>query len=140
VTFHQIIVAKYWGMLVAVKRIKNAASWMQSSSQDSIQYLIQQFKEEETTLSRLLHNNIVRFYGSSLNADSLPMLVMEYCDHGTLMEVLANVTIEIKWPEVHKIATDCARGLAFLHSRARVHHDIKSLNVLLTGKEWTAKV
>ena len=61
-------------------------------------------------------------------------MVLEYCHHGSLNSVLADTE---GFPDLsEKVRTrfmlDIGCGLAYLHSRQRVHGDVKSLNVLVT--------
>jgi len=55
---------------------------------------------------------------------------MQFMPKGSLRSVLKGKT-ELPWPLRIKIATDIAKGLAFLHNEKILHLDLKSLNVLL---------
>ncbi len=88
----------------------------------------QEFETEVQFMAKLHSPNIVHFYGYSLSPNRC--IVMEYMSNGSLYSVLhSNKPLE--WPLRLQIATDAAKGLAFLHHENILHRDIKSLNVLL---------
>lgn len=80
------------------------------------------------------HSNIIDFLGIAWGSNpfsplhSLPALVVEYAEHGTLSQVLANhgyLEYEIK----NMVCLDVARGLSALHQAGLVHGDVKADNV-----------
>jgi len=88
----------------------------------------EEFRKEAEIMAQLRHPNIVHFYGYC----SIPKcLVMEYMPKGSLFNVLQDKQQALNWELRIRIAVDMASGLAFLHSKAILHRDIKSLNVLL---------
>lgn len=58
-------------------------------------------------------------------------ILTEFCDNGSLQNVLDNKDIIMTPQLTIKIALDCAKGLEFLHSLGIIHRDIKSLNFLV---------
>ncbi len=100
---------------------------------DSLSFEAQEeFQKEAETMAQLHYPNIVHFYGYC----SVPRcLVMEYMPKGSLFSVLQDKTQAlVDWNIRIRIAVDMVSGLAFLHSKAILHRDIKSLNVLLDGE------
>eukprot|EP00479_Gromia_sphaerica_P009089 TRINITY_DN3713_c0_g1_i1.p1 TRINITY_DN3713_c0_g1~~TRINITY_DN3713_c0_g1_i1.p1 ORF type:complete len:278 (+),score=31.09 TRINITY_DN3713_c0_g1_i1:262-1095(+) len=100
--------------------------------------LVQMFSEEATTLCELRHQNIVDFSGCVVNPPKMG-IVMEYCSNGTLFDTLKNRTLNFQKTNPLRIAREIASGMAYLHSKRRVHGDLKSLNILLDD-QWTAQV
>ena len=99
---------------------------------------IRDFHGEVAMLKTLCHPNIVQFIGACCDPICL---VTEYCHKGNLFDVLQNAPSSLEWSLVLKLATDAARGMAFLHAHKPViiHRDLKSLNLLVSDR-WTLKV
>lgn len=107
---------------VAVKQLLS-----QKLSDDTLE----EFKTEAHVMARLRSSSIVQFYGYCESPHYC--LVMEYMPKGSLYNVLhSNQTLD--WPVRYQMATDIARGVAFLHQENILHRDIKSLNVLLNNQ------
>ncbi|KAK3261801.1 hypothetical protein CYMTET_29308 [Cymbomonas tetramitiformis] len=88
------------------------------------------FKDEIEIWEGLQHPNIVRV----LHACTRPalLLVLEYCQEGNLFTKLRErPKAEI---DTRSLAIGVAEGLAYLHAEEIVHGDIKSANILLSGK------
>ena len=82
-------------------------------------------------MAALEHPSLVKVYGHT----KIPLqLIMEFCQQGSLDVFLKNVTrADLPWDIRHRMATQLAEGLAYLHDNQVVHRDIKSLNVLVDG-------
>eukprot|EP01116_Phalansterium_solitarium_P020326 TRINITY_DN595_c0_g1_i2.p1 TRINITY_DN595_c0_g1~~TRINITY_DN595_c0_g1_i2.p1 ORF type:complete len:772 (+),score=135.13 TRINITY_DN595_c0_g1_i2:319-2634(+) len=68
--------------------------------------------------------------------------VSEFCEHGTLQEVLEFDDEPIGWDRLFSLATQLAQGIRYLHDlqpNALVHGNISSSNVLVTS-DWTVKL
>lgn len=100
---------------------------------------IQLFEHEVTTLTQLgKHPNIVQIHGFSVMPPAL-CLVMELCDRGSLLDVLAahrQGTEMLPWIVRLKLSTECAEALTFLHEQHPMilHKDIKSANFLVVER------
>jgi hypothetical protein len=102
----------------------------------------EEFVNEIIVLSQINHRHVVRLLGCCLEVH-VPMLVYEFVPNGTLFELLHGggggaarrrrpVSLGLRL----KIAAQSAEALAYLHSsasRAILHGDVKSLNILLDG-------
>lgn len=89
-----------------------------------------QRQEEIEIWEGLQHPNIVRV----LHACTRPalLLVLEYCQEGNLFKKLRErPRVEI---DTRSLAIGVAEGLVYLHAKEIVHGDIKSANILLSGK------
>jgi serine/threonine protein kinase len=89
----------------------------------------QRLRNEAMTLSRLSHPNVAAVvdFGSQGNID---YLVMEYVPGTTLDVMLQRGPLESG--TVARLGAQLARGLAFAHTSAIVHRDIKPGNVRVT--------
>ncbi len=91
-------------------------------------------KGEVVTMKRFeSHPNVVRY----INSFVLPKveqiwIVMDFLEGGSLMDY---VSPEQDWPEeqIAFVLRDSLKALAYLHSKDRIHRDIKSGNILITG-------
>ncbi|CAB9520615.1 Ephrin type-B receptor 3 (Fragment) [Seminavis robusta] len=91
------------------------------------------FVQEMRLLSKLRHPCITTVMGAVMEPE--PMLVLEYCEHGSLYGLLHNETVSLEGEVILPILRDLANGIRFLHtsSPAIIHGDLKSQNVLVTS-------
>ncbi|OJJ45965.1 hypothetical protein ASPZODRAFT_143828 [Penicilliopsis zonata CBS 506.65] len=93
------------------------------------------------------HPNIIKLLGLAWGANlfdpthRLPVLVVEYAEHGSLAELQAQTKLS---PAAKRgLALDIGRGLQMLHRCGIVHGDVKSENVLIfrhAEREYIAKM
>uniref|UniRef100_A0A0D9VWT2 Protein kinase domain-containing protein n=1 Tax=Leersia perrieri TaxID=77586 RepID=A0A0D9VWT2_9ORYZ len=120
---------------VAIKRSKAAAI---DDGDDDGGCIKEEFVNEIIVLSQINHRHVVRLLGCCLEVH-VPMLVYEFVPNGTLFDLLhgrngAGVRRPVSLGLRLKIAAQSAEALAYLHSsasRAILHGDVKSLNILL---------
>ncbi|XP_058043198.1 mitogen-activated protein kinase kinase kinase 13 isoform X2 [Ahaetulla prasina] len=102
---------------------------------------IKKVREQSETdikhLRKLKHPNIIAFKGVCTQAPCY-CIIMEYCAHGQLYEVLRagrKVTprLLVDW------STGIASGMNYLHLHKIIHRDLKSPNVLVTHND-TVKI
>ena len=126
--FGEVRKGSYKGDAVAVKifHTKEEASWLH------------EVDIYQTCLIR--HPNILRFIAADNKDGGMSMelwLITEFCDNGSLYDVLINNTLDQK--TMLKLCYTSASGLAHLHSEiigtegkpAIAHRDIKSRNILV---------
>jgi serine/threonine protein kinase len=89
-------------------------------------------ERETTILSRVNHPNLVRLHGLC-TSDTMFQLIQEYCEGGTLFELLHNSDTDLSLQQQVKMSTDIALAMEYLHGfKPRIiHRDLKSLNLLL---------
>lgn len=96
------------------------------------------FEKEIQTLKKFESPNILRMYGICIEEkDGIPCfsIVMEYCKHGTLREVLTKQQ-HLSWEIRIRMALGAARGLYRLHQteeKSRLHGCICSSKFLVAG-------
>ncbi|KAI4463395.1 serine/threonine-protein kinase tao [Holotrichia oblita] len=73
---------------------------------------------------------IVKYYGSYFKNTDL-WIVMEYCGIGSVSDVIKMREKTLTEAEISTILCDILKGLEYLHSRLRIHRDIKAANILL---------
>lgn len=102
--------------------------------------LITDLRNEVELLCKLRHPNIVLFMGACTEPET-PCIVTEYLGRGSLANILGDESVDIDWGLRLQIGIDCARGMAYLHSRHPViiHRDLKTDN-LLVDDNWSVKV
>jgi len=112
-----VFVAKYNHHDVAVKLL--------SGGFKSIRDFVN-FRNEARMMDGVQHDNIVRVYGVVMDA-SIPCLVMEYYENGSLEEVLPRMSL----PQKLYALSGVVCGLAYVHKHLVARRDLKTANILL---------
>uniref|UniRef100_A0A4W3H937 Mitogen-activated protein kinase kinase kinase kinase n=1 Tax=Callorhinchus milii TaxID=7868 RepID=A0A4W3H937_CALMI len=76
------------------------------------------------------HSNIVAYFGSYLRRDKL-WICMEFCGGGSLQDIY-HVTGPLSELQIAYVCRETLQGLYYLHSKGKMHRDIKGANILLT--------
>eukprot|EP01120_Amphizonella_sp_Union-15-10_P016662 TRINITY_DN8909_c0_g1_i1.p1 TRINITY_DN8909_c0_g1~~TRINITY_DN8909_c0_g1_i1.p1 ORF type:complete len:488 (+),score=82.28 TRINITY_DN8909_c0_g1_i1:119-1582(+) len=76
------------------------------------------------------HPNIVAYYDSFVAEDGTCWVIMEYMNRGCLTDLLENQG-GLNEDAIAYVSFELLKALRFLHSRNRIHRDIKSDNVLI---------
>lgn len=111
------------GQMCAIKEVRLVSD--DHSSKESLK----QLNQEINLLSQLSHPNIVRYYGSELNDDTLSVC-LEYVSGGSIHKLLQEYGA-FKEPVIQNYTRQIVSGLAYLHGRNTVHRDIKGANILV---------
>ena len=113
---------------------KNYAAKKITKSQFQTKKLFDYFTNEVTLLKRLNHKNIVRFKDLIEKDDNI-YLFTEYCNGGSLEDVLRfhlyNFNSPIPEKTVKFFIKNILQGIAYLNENNIIHRDIKSNNILL---------
>ncbi|XP_026131279.1 mitogen-activated protein kinase kinase kinase kinase 3-like isoform X8 [Carassius auratus] len=80
------------------------------------------------------HSNIVAYFGSYLRRDKL-WICMEYCGGGSLQDIY-HVTGPLTESQIAYVTRETLQGLFYLHSKGKMHRDIKGANILFTDNGY----
>lgn len=95
------------------------------------------FRAEVETMTRFVSPNILRMYGICIIKEGASLsflIVMEYCELGTLRDVLNSKERHLSWQERLQMSLDAARGLYRLHQseeKFKVHGCLSSSRFLV---------
>lgn len=92
----------------------------------------ERIQREINVMSKITHPNLVRLYGVTLN----PLQVITgWCAGGDCFNLLHTQinNVQLGWDQLHKMSSDVAAGMAYLHARNPliIHRDLKSPNLML---------
>lgn len=73
---------------------------------------------------------IVRYKGS-YRKDGAIWIVMEFCGAGSLCDLMAITERTLTEEQIAVVMRQCLYGLDYLHSKKKIHRDIKSGNILI---------
>ncbi|WP_417383167.1 protein kinase domain-containing protein [Gimesia sp.] len=88
-----------------------------------------QLLREARSAAGINHPNVCTLYSAD-TIDTLPTIVMEYIDGGSLAEMIGN---GFEHRQFRRVAHQIALGLAAAHEKGIVHGDLKPANILLRG-------
>uniref|UniRef100_A0A8C1PVW3 Mitogen-activated protein kinase kinase kinase kinase n=1 Tax=Cyprinus carpio TaxID=7962 RepID=A0A8C1PVW3_CYPCA len=87
-------------------------------------------QQEIFMVKECTHHNIVAYFGSYLCREKL-WICMEYCGGGSLQDIY-HVTGPLSELQIAYVCRETLQGLGYLHSKGKMHRDIKGANILLT--------
>ncbi|KAF9974197.1 hypothetical protein BGZ73_002450 [Actinomortierella ambigua] len=89
-------------------------------------------QREIDIMKTLVDRHVIQFYGTAYHEGML-VLIMDYAEGGCLKRAIDGGRVT-DWSTKTRIAQEIARGLAYIHHNGIIHRDLKSMNVLLTGR------
>ncbi|KAK1378737.1 Serine/threonine-protein kinase HT1 [Heracleum sosnowskyi] len=93
--------------------------------------LEKQFTREVTLLSRLHHQNVIKFV-AACRKKPVFCVITEYLSDGSLRAYLRKIEQKpIPLQKINSMALDIARGMEFIHSQGIIHRDLKPENILI---------
>ena len=93
---------------------------------------------ESIYLSNLIHNNIIKIYGSFAYKNYL-YNIMPYCEGGELTQLI-NSNNYLSEKRIKEIFIQIVEGVKFIHGNNVIHRDLKPNNILFLDKEKTKVV
>lgn len=114
----------FQGNYVAIKELrKNSVTLTRD--------ILLEFKD----ISEVQHQNINAFVGACIDNPNICLLT-QYCNKGSLQDVLYNEDIKLDWMFQISIASDLARGMNYLHYNTPigVHGNLKSTNCVIDSR------
>jgi hypothetical protein len=87
--------------------------------------------QEVAVMASFASEHVLRLLGV-VNALSQPIIVMEYCQRGSLHDVLVKEAALLDWSVALDLLIGAASGVSHLHASKVCHQDVKSLNFMVT--------
>jgi len=117
----------YTGKLVSMKKVQK------------IQFQLNRATRIEIRNVRALdHTNLSKFVGIVTEICNFSV-VTEYCNKGSLNDVLLNDEIPLNWGFRLSFAQDICRGMEYLHNHKMYHGRLKSSNCIIDDR-WVCKI
>ncbi|KAF7268538.1 hypothetical protein GWI33_018410 [Rhynchophorus ferrugineus] len=89
---------------------------------------------ELKAMKDLSNDNLVKFYGACIECPNNCLLI-EYCQKGSLQDILENPEYNLDWTFRMSLIMDVARGMHYLHgSPIKSHGALKSSNCLVDSR------
>ncbi|XP_034391523.1 mixed lineage kinase domain-like protein isoform X2 [Cyclopterus lumpus] len=127
----EVYKGEYRRFPVAIKRYTDTID-------TSLSELREVFKKDVDTMQRFESPNILRMFGICVQDEDGPspqfLIVMEYCEKGSLRQVLDSEGLSLSWTTKACMCRDAARGLYRLHhteEKSKVHGCINSNKFLV---------
>ncbi|HEX7556197.1 MAG TPA: DUF5050 domain-containing protein, partial [Leptolinea sp.] len=113
---------------MVLKQLKN------DSSMDPV--VLRRFKQGTKSLERLLHPNIVRFFGLE-EANTRVFMLMDFVDGFTLRKAILSCNgIPFTAPEILEIVQPVCSALHYAHQMGITHGDLKPANIMIEKSGW----
>ena len=139
-TYGAVYVGRYFGELVAVKRVKMPDVSPAQRDDPVIQTrrtdAIHQFAREIRRYERISHPGIVRFLGVTIPPDSSALLITELMPGGSLADAVSTLRkakTSFQISSVVRVALQACGGLRALHAANCTWGDAKPGNILLSA-------
>lgn len=95
---------------------------------------ITSIKREISILKECKSQYIVQYYGSYLQNNNNLWLIMEYCECGSVIDLIKIRKKALNEQEIAQILKQTLLGVEYLHKNKKIHRDIKAGNILLDGQ------
>jgi serine/threonine protein kinase len=114
------------GMLLAGKVVNPDV--MTKTARDSLFY-------EIGLMKKIVSPYTIKYYGS-ITYHGSPMVLMEYCDRGSIRDLIDYRNVCLTEKQASIVIHDLLSALQILHSKYHIlHRDIKAANILLNSKQ-----
>ncbi len=107
-----------------------ALKLLYSVEEELTEQLKKLFTQEQLTLSKLHHSNIISFYHGGLSQNGIPYLVMEYIDEAQTIRKFVK-TNNFSTNAIVILIQQVASALEYAHQNHIIHKDIKPSNILI---------
>ncbi|SPQ27377.1 adb655c4-0f7f-477f-9a39-e5dc9dcf995c [Thermothielavioides terrestris] len=92
------------------------------------------FRREIDILQRLRHHRIVEYVDCYPDTQENTILVMEYCQFGSLDQMLRATPGVLALRTTAEVLKQVAEGLLYLHGKGVTHRDLKPANILVRSQ------
>uniref|UniRef100_A0A915PKB6 Serine/threonine-protein kinase cst-1 n=1 Tax=Setaria digitata TaxID=48799 RepID=A0A915PKB6_9BILA len=94
---------------------------------------LQEIIKEISIMQQCDSKYVVKYYGSYFKNSDL-WIVMEYCDAGSVSDIMRIRKKTLNEAEISAVTRDVLKGLRYLHDLKKIHRDIKAGNILLNAE------
>lgn len=119
------------GAFGQVFKVFNSSNWAMCAGKHMYEPLA--FRHECTLMSALNHEHIVRYVDEHDSQDSESMIIMEYCEPGSLHD--QHTKSRFNEEEIVTIMTQAFSAVDYLHQNNVTHRDLKPKNILIRSRD-----
>lgn len=91
---------------------------------------LQEIIKEISIMQQCDSDHVVKYYGSYFQKSDL-WIVMEYCGAGSVADIMRLRKQPLTEEQIASVLCGTLKGLEYLHSKRKIHRDIKAGNILL---------
>ncbi|KAI3391088.1 hypothetical protein diail_7966 [Diaporthe ilicicola] len=119
------------GSFGQVFEVFNSSTWARCAGKSVQENEL--FEHEYSLMSNLDHKHIARYIDVQHTPGANPMIVMEYCSHGSLDK--HQELLKLSQDEIIEVVAQAASAIAYLHSNNVTHRDLKPANMLIRCRQ-----
>lgn len=90
------------------------------------------FHIEAAIMAQLKHKNVAKMIGQSTTDAGLFCILVQFCEHGNLLEHLEQFGPTLELDIMMNMLTDVADGMSYISSLGVVHRDLSARNILVS--------
>ncbi|XP_049847937.1 uncharacterized protein LOC126304993 [Schistocerca gregaria] len=123
-----------WGKVLKAVHIASGYTLVIKIIANTDQKMQESIRKEIEVLNRCRSELVVAYYGCSIMHDKETWIYIEYCEMGSIKDIMRICNITLTESQVAYVALETLKGLIYLHHNNILHLDVKAANILATSQ------